>query len=115
MRYRVTTPVAGYSGSVGSVQFVNGTANVDDATHAAELAYCRARGYDVAALAPDDEQQPHEADREHLEVEAPKRSASTDTWRTYAVEHGGMTVEQAADLSRDQLADHYLGQKETPS
>lgn len=47
MRFTVTTPVAGYSGKVGGVTFVDGQATVDEDTHAAELAYFRAQGYGV--------------------------------------------------------------------
>lgn len=54
-QFTVTTPVAGHSGKVGGVQFIDGAAVVDDGTHAPELAYFRAQGYGVEAaeLEPD--------------------------------------------------------------
>ncbi len=45
----VTAPVAGYSGEVAGVQFVNGKAETDDDN---ALAYFRRHGYDVDGSKP---------------------------------------------------------------
>lgn len=101
MKVRVTTPVPGYSGSVGGVHFANGEAVADTEVHASEVAYFTARGYgvedlDVEASAPDVEAEP-EAEPQ------PARNASREAWRTWAVDHGGMSAEDAGALSRDEL------------
>lgn len=101
-RHTVTTPVAGYHGTVGGVTFVDGTAVVDDETHAAELAYFRGAGYDIAPEgAPSAPAEPEPA------TEMPKKSASTEAWRTWAVEHGGMDQYEADEYSRDELVAHF--------
>lgn len=51
--YRVTAPVVGYSGEVGSISFAKGVAFVSDVDNDAALIYFRAQGYlveDVADL-----------------------------------------------------------------
>ena len=50
--YTVTTPVAGHSGKVGGVTFVDGLAVVDGDDHEAELAYFTAQGYGVIEVVP---------------------------------------------------------------
>lgn len=132
--YKVTTPVAGYTGEVGGVHFVKGEATVQaaaplgpvgydetltrgqlaerdavtgDPNHRA-LAYFRQAGYTVEDVTPDADQA-GEADAE-AETPAgpvvPARSASTDVWRAYA-KQAGMPPEQADGMSRDQLVEHY--------
>jgi hypothetical protein len=49
--FRVTTPVDGFTGSVGGVTFVDGRADVDDQTNPGELGYFRGAGYSVEDLA----------------------------------------------------------------
>jgi hypothetical protein len=61
-KYKVTTPAAGHTGAVGKVHFVDGVAEVDGETHAAELAYFHAQGYGVEEV-------------ESAESPAPKRRA----------------------------------------
>lgn len=102
-QYLVTTPVPGFTGDVGSVHFADGVALIDDETDAAALAYCRAAGYTVEAP----------ADPEPEGAEVPKKSASTEAWRTWAVEHGGMEADEAATLSRDQLVERFTSTEET--
>lgn len=115
MRYNVFTPVPDHTGAVGGVHFANGRAVIDDATHPSELAYCRAAGYLVEPLVdepanPDaglDEVEADEFEDEFEGAEMPKKSASTEAWRTWAVQHGGMTVDEANTFSRDELVAHF--------
>lgn len=37
----------------------------------------------------------------------PHGGASTDTWRAYAAEHHGLSEDQAAEMSRDDLRGRY--------
>lgn len=107
MRYRITTPVAGYTGAVGKAHFADGVAELDDATHPAEVAYCRAAGYGIEEL----DAAPGGADVVDGPVvepgEMPKKSASTEAWRTWAADHGGMDAEEANTFSRDELVAHF--------
>lgn len=106
---KVTTPVPDYSGSVGGVHFSGGVGYADPDTHAAELDYFRARGYGVdeePAAAVEEPVDVDEVDGEVLEPR-PAGNASTETWRTWAVDHGGMSAEEAGALSRDQLVERF--------
>lgn len=96
---KVSTPVPGYSGSVGGVAFAGGVAVVDEDAFAAEVGYFRRTGYTVedVVASPEPDGEPGEM---------PKKSASTEAWRAYAVEHG-MPQEEADGLSRDQLVELY--------
>lgn len=47
MRYRIQTPVHRFTGVAAGVEFVNGTAVIDDAAQATALAYFRRRHYGV--------------------------------------------------------------------
>jgi hypothetical protein len=104
--YKVTTPVGGWSGDVGGVHFADGVALIDDETGAPALAYCRSAGYVVEASGPDEEPVEEPAGAQ------PKKSASTEAWRTWAVEHGGMAADEAATLSRDQLVERFTTTEE---
>jgi hypothetical protein len=108
-RYVVTTPVAGHTGPLGAVHFVDGRAVIDEDTHPAELAYCRAREYAVEPLsdAPAAGAGEERVDEPGAPAEMPKKSASTEAWRAYAVDHGGMTADEAAEMSRDQLVERF--------
>lgn len=106
MRYRITTPVPGVTATLGGVSFADGVAEVDDQQHEAELRYCRGAGYTVEPI-EDPVAEPAPPIPGAEDVPQPARNASTETWRTWAVEHGGMTPDEAAGLSRDQLADHF--------
>jgi len=101
-RYRITTPVTDYSGSLGGLVFNNGEALAGE-EHTAELAYARARGYGVEEL----------ADRP-VAPELPKKSASTETWRAYAVAAGEMSEAEAGLMSRDELVEYFITE-EKPS
>jgi hypothetical protein len=92
MRYRVTTPVAGYAGTVGSVTFADGAAEVDESAEA-ELGYFRARGYGVEEVV--DATQP------------PKKSASADAWRAFTVAADLLSEDEASQMSRDELVAYY--------
>ena len=94
--YRVSTPVAGFTGTSAGVNFTNGVADVDEGP---ALNYFRSAGYGVEDLAePADEPDP---------AAQPRKSASTEAWRTWAVDHGGLSVEEANELSRDQLVERF--------
>jgi len=43
----------------------------------------------------------------------PARNASTEVWRTWAVEHGGMSDDEAAALSRDQLVEQFESEEKS--
>lgn len=130
----VRTPVPGVNDTVGQVTFVDGMAKVaDDAT---ELAYFRSAGYGIddfdEALdaAKANEEDPAGADvlddldTQHgdqdsdplvvrdvnddgVEEVLPRKSASTDTWRAFAVQHGGMHEDDAKAMTRDELVAHF--------
>jgi len=91
---KVTTPVPGYTGSVGGVHFVGGEALVDE--EAAEMTYLRNAGYHIG--------EPDSPDVADVEPEPmPRKNASLEAWRNWAVNHGGMPAEEAGELSRDEL------------
>lgn len=112
MRYRITTPVPDYCGSVGAVTFDRGVAVADESA-AAELAYFRSRGYGVEELA-DEPAEPELADEAGPEM--PKKSASTEAWRDYAAATGEMTEDEAGQMSRDDLVEYFNStSEENPS
>lgn len=100
-RFDVAAPVADFDGEVGGVRFAAGRAVIDDTTHAAALAYCRGAGYAVAEVEGEQDGTPA----------LPKKSASADTWRAYAVANG-MTAEEAETLTRDQLVERFTNTEE---
>jgi hypothetical protein len=104
-RVEITTPEAGHTGRLGGITFADGRAVVDADAFPAEVAYCEARGYTVVAVEADD-LAPADVDGDGVVDELPKRSASTEAWRAFAVEHG-MTAEDAEAMTRDQLVEHY--------
>ncbi|MDP9799350.1 hypothetical protein J2S43_007862 [Catenuloplanes nepalensis] len=101
IQVKITAPTP-FSGKVASVGFVDGVAMVDPAEHRAALAYFRRRGGYVI-----DENTPDTPARTPERPAPPKKTASTEMWRAWAVEHGGMPQEAADTMSRDQLADHF--------
>jgi hypothetical protein len=108
-RYRVTTPVADYSGALGDLVFTRGEAIANDEDHAAELAYAEARGYGIE---PYDEPAAVEDPADEPDPDGmPRKSASTEAWRQYATGVGDLTEEQIADMSRDQLVAHYASKE----
>ncbi len=129
----VRTPVAGVNDTVGKVTFVDGVAKVDD--DATELAYFRSAGYgiddfdDALDAAKDNDQDPaavedleklgdqpgnqeddpqivRDVNGDGVEEVLPRKSASTDTWRLFAVEHG-MHEDGAHAMTRDELVAHF--------
>lgn len=129
----VRTPVPGVNETVGKVTFADGAAKVaDDAT---ELAYFRSAGYQIddfddaldAAKANEDdpagvdelekldgqagnqEDDPlvvRDVDGDGVEEVLPRKSASTETWRLFAVDHG-MHEDDAKAMTRDELVAHF--------
>jgi hypothetical protein len=99
-KFLVKTPVADFSGALGGVMFSGGQAVVDEDTHPAELAYCRARyvvePYTETATADDTAQ----SDVDSM----PRKSASKADWVAYATAHG-IADDEADTLTRDQLAE----------
>lgn len=119
--YLVKTPVPGFTGDVGSVVFRDGEATVegnltfvdgapvlDEHTAPVELHHMVQVGYSVEQA---DDLAPADVDGDGTLEELPKRSASTEVWREFAVSHG-MPQDEADGLSRDQLVEHYTS-KET--
>lgn len=129
----VRTPVPGVNDTVGQVTFVDGVAKVDD--NATELAYFRSAGYGIddfdealdAAKANEDDpaaaddldqlnaqsgnqdEDPlivRDVDGDGVDEVLPRRSASTDTWRAFAVDHG-MHEDDAKAMTRDELVAHF--------
>jgi hypothetical protein len=110
---KVSTPVPGYSGSVGGVHFADGHALVDPNERAAEMAYFHARGYAVEEVVDDEEPAADvgsaEEPAEPNGTPMPARNASTQAWQAWAVEHGGLSEEDAAANTRDQLVELFAG------
>lgn len=104
----IRTPVAGHTGPLGALHFVDGRVVADTELHMAEIAYCEARGYHFGEAEAIAAAEPVEAADA---VATPKKSASAAEWRTYAVEHGGMAADEAAELSRDQLVERFITSK----
>jgi hypothetical protein len=126
----VRTPVPDWSGDVGHVHFEKGMAKVSD--DAAELAYFTSAGYiiddfDEALEAAPQEDQPaiedldvqggtnnpdaeapvvKDVDGDGTDEVLPRRNASAEEWRTFAENHG-LTKDEAAGMSRDELVEHF--------
>jgi hypothetical protein len=94
-QYNVTAPEAGYDGTVGKVQFSDGSAVIDDAAHPGELAYCRGAGYRVEETGEPKAEQAATPDGK------PAANANKDAWLRYAIQLGA-TPEQA-ELTKAQL------------
>jgi hypothetical protein len=101
--YKVSTPVPDHTGPVGGVDFVKGSALVDDVTHAAELGYFRGAGYVVDEYVPPAPEPPAEVgDDDDDPTTPPPGNASEDAWRAHCLAIGA-TEDQVAGLKRDQL------------
>jgi len=103
MRYQVTAPVKGVNATVAGVLLADSVGETDSE---AAVAYFRRHGYTVVPLAV-----PATEPAEEAPAELPARSASKSTWVAYAT-RAGMTADEADQLTRDQLAERYLGPKE---
>ncbi len=107
---KITAPRPVTAKVVG-VAFVDGVATVDEVQHRAAVAYFRRRGgYVVQAV---DEPQPSEApavEETPPAPEPPTRSATKAEWKAYAISQG-IAEADAEVMTRDQLAEKYLGPK----
>lgn len=112
MRVRINTPVEDHNGAVGDVLITQGVGYADTEIHAAELAYCRANGYNVTEVEP--EPGPKPASETQDEVPMPRKSGSAEAWRAYAVAHG-IPAEEAEQLSRDLLVERFTTTEDDPS
>ena len=97
----VRTPEPGHTGYVGSIHFVDGVAEVDD--DAQELTYFRSAGYQIEDDEPDELR---DVDGDGTLDVLPKKSASTEDWRAFAVAHG-VPEDVANSKSRDELVAHF--------
>jgi hypothetical protein len=109
-KFRITTPLAGFTGVSAGVNFTNGVAEIDapgDAQHedARRVAYFTAAGYGVEEIA--DEPSEEDVVEEPPTVTPPAKSASKADWLVYAVDHRGADPVEADKLTRDQLAAQY--------
>jgi len=121
--YRVRTPVLAFDGLVGHIQFRNGEATVeghlafdeaglpvlDEHTAPVEFRHMATAGYLIEEVVADDLPQ-SDVDGDGQVDDLPKRSASTEAWREFAVAHG-MPEDEAAGLSRDELVAHYTAKE----
>ncbi|KAB8186870.1 hypothetical protein FH608_046105 [Nonomuraea phyllanthi] len=109
MRYRITTPVRGFTGEVAGVAFANGSAEVDDAANVRAVAYFRRKGYRVDAVAPAHTEPPVEAPEQVADQsegsQRPGKNANKDTLVAYAVAELGMTKDDADAKTRVELLD----------
>jgi hypothetical protein len=115
MRYRICAPEKDYTGKIGTVGFVDGVAYADADEDAPALRYFRSQGYTVEEYEGDPAHSGElaaEAEKLRAHNEAllafarPAKSASAEQWRAYAV-LAGMPEDEAAALSRDDLAARY--------
>ncbi len=116
LKITAQTPI---SGKVVGVAFVDGVATVDEAAHRAAVAYFRRRGgYVVQVVDEPQASTPAEADESGVgggqpPAGAPTRGASKADWVKFATaSEQGMTEADAEAMTRDQLAEKYLGPKE---
>jgi hypothetical protein len=113
-RYRVSTPVPGFSGESAGVVFAQGVAEVGE-DQAAQLAYFRGAGYHVEDIeaetpAPDGRES---APKRVLPGDAPNRSASKADWLAYAVAKG-VDAAEAEAATRDQLVERFTTEETQP-
>lgn len=106
--FKLTAPVFDHSGPLGRVTFSQGEAVADEVEHEAEIEYARARGYRVERLTGSDPEPEPVEEVEPEGVELPKKSASAQVWRAYAVDSGAMTEDEAAAYSRDDLVTFFI-------
>jgi hypothetical protein len=124
--FEIRAPRADFTGKIGPVSFADGKARVqfddtrdDNGMSTADehqispgrsmvLFARRKLGYTVIEL--DEHGKPVGEVADVDKPAPPARSASTDTWRAYAVALG-MTKDAADALGRDELAERFLGPK----
>lgn len=111
-RYIVRTPAPGHTGNVGAVHFQDGVAEVNDETHAAELAYMHHAGYHIR---PADEAETEVDETAAAEVDSaaakPKKTAPVGDWRVYATTQG-LSAEEADALTKNQLVERFADEEE---
>ncbi|GAA1026836.1 hypothetical protein GCM10009557_05950 [Virgisporangium ochraceum] len=110
---KITAPKPVTAKVVG-VAFVDGVATVDEVQHRAAVAYFRRhRGYIVQPVDDPQATEPAGADETgggQPPAGPPTRSASKGDWVKHATAQG-MTEADAEALTRDQLAERFLGPK----
>jgi hypothetical protein len=114
MRYRIIAPASPATCTVAGVAFVNGVGETDSEI---ALAYFRRHGYGVEEIQEPvaETVSPSSAKSEIDPCEPapmPDRWDSTRDWREWASTVGGMTVDEAAQLDREQLATHFIPEAE---
>lgn len=117
MTYRITAPVAGYTGTVAGVTLANGTGETNNES---AVSYFRRHGYTVEEVAQEAPAETHDAGGQvdgggdpAPSPALPPRSASKADWKAHAIA-SGMSEEDAETATRDQLADRYHTPKEGP-
>lgn len=113
-KYIVSAPVRDYTGVVAGVPLVQG--EYRGPLSASALAYFQGAGYSVLEETP----APVPVEPELAVFEplpgSPTRGASKADWKAFAINDAPeglrLTDEQAEALTRDQLAEKYLGPKE---
>lgn len=127
--FEIRAPRRDFTGRVGPISFADGVSRVQfddtrdedgvvvsDEHHVspgrAMVMFAKRRlGYTVTELGADGKPLPAVDDEDDEKPAIPGRSASKVDWKAYAVTLG-MTDEAAEALTRDQLAERFLGPKE---
>jgi hypothetical protein len=52
-----------------------------------------------------------DAEAEAAKEQAPARSAKKEVWVAYAQSRGDLPADELAEMTKDQIADHYLGEQ----
>lgn len=98
-RYRISTPVADFTGVVANCAF--GQGKYEGEVEPGPLHYFQGAGYTVEVL----DETPVETAAEDTADPLPGKAASKGDWVTAAVARG-MSTEDAEKLTRDQLVEH---------
>lgn len=106
--YRVTTPVVGFTGMSAGANFTDGVTEIEDGP---SLRYFRSAGYGIEEL-DEPATEPAEEDLDDG-AEMPRKSASTEAWRAWAIEHGGLPADVANTKSRDELVAHFTEENDS--
>jgi hypothetical protein len=116
VRYRISTPVKGYDGVVAGVHFRDGVGETDNE---AVVPYFRRQRYGVEQLVDEPAAQEPKAPIGPPSppvvvppAGAPDRGATKAAWVKFATApEQGMPAAEAEAMTRDQLADKFLGPK----
>lgn len=113
-RFEIAAPAAGFTGESAGVAFAKGKATVEVTTPELRraVAYFRQNGYVVVDL--DELEAASEADpaEEETADPPPTRSATKAEWKAYALVRG-VDEAEAEKTTRDDLAERFLGPKES--